>query len=185
MKTPIITVKKLQTFRGHDGVGVNADIYVDGVLIGYFHDGAYGGEPEFDSIRDDIRAIAKIKDIETYVKTLPMKDIDPEKIFGKPMLIKQDIYTLMDDAVNDAIGKKADQKNDKVKMKAIMYGIPSASNYHYISWKGRTLADIVALPNGINLLQTQVDRIKKVILENGKGEIFLNADYLKSLGCKL
>ena len=46
-------VKNLETFRGHDGVGVNADIYHGKNRIAFIHDDAYGGELEITYLNFD------------------------------------------------------------------------------------------------------------------------------------
>ena len=44
------SLKKIKTFRGHDGQGLNADIYYKGTLVAYYTDLADGGEPDIDFI---------------------------------------------------------------------------------------------------------------------------------------
>jgi len=44
------SLKKIKTFRGHDGQGLNADIYYNGTLVAYYTDLADGGEPDVDFI---------------------------------------------------------------------------------------------------------------------------------------
>lgn len=43
MIKPVITLKKVKTFIGHDGIGLSADVYVDGIKTFYIFDGATGG----------------------------------------------------------------------------------------------------------------------------------------------
>jgi hypothetical protein len=42
------SLKKVKTFRGHDGTGLNADVYYQNKHIAYFTDAADGGEPDID-----------------------------------------------------------------------------------------------------------------------------------------
>jgi hypothetical protein len=44
------SLKKIKTFRGHDGNGLNADIYYNGKFVAYFTDLADGGDPDIDFI---------------------------------------------------------------------------------------------------------------------------------------
>ncbi len=194
MKAPVITVKKLSTFQGHDGIGVNADIFIDGVYVGHFYDEARGGEPEFDyaysqadpSVR--ARAQAKFADLEAYAKEQPEIDLNADRKFDdKPMMHKATAIDLIDYAINDAIEvrekRKADSRLNRNKMRSIMWGNPKdTSHYHYVQWKGHTLAEIALRPNGVATLQSQVDRIKR---DMPAGEEFLNADILTKLGVKL
>ncbi len=64
-----ITLKRVQHFRGTDGSGVNADIYMDGKKIGDAHDGGYGGGLDVD-INHEYSAKFK-KRVETYYKEHP------------------------------------------------------------------------------------------------------------------
>lgn len=194
MKAPVITVKKLSTFQGHDGIGVNADIFIDGVYVGHFYDEARGGEPDFDFAYNDsdpsvrARAQAKFANLEAYAKDQPEIDLNADRKFdNKPMMHKAIAIDLIDYAINDAIEarekKKANNRLNKDKMRTIMWGNPKdTSHYRYVQWKGHTLADIAARPNGVDILQSQVDRIK---YDMPVGEEFLNADILTKLGVKL
>ena len=47
------TVKNLQTFNGHDGVGIDAEIYHLKNRIAHVHDGAYGGPLEITYLNFD------------------------------------------------------------------------------------------------------------------------------------
>ena len=188
MKTPIITVKKVSTFQGHDGIGVNADVYIDGIHVGHFYDEARGGEPEFsraihmgDKKKDDlVRSL--LKELDAYAKSLKPVDLNADRSFGnKPLMVQPTAESLMDDVINAEIGKKEDakftKKLEKQSLKGIVYG--SKDRYRVWSWKNLTLAQLLQHPQGKSVLQTRVNIIK---LELKKGESILNADYIKSLG---
>lgn len=189
MKTPVITVKKVSSFNGHDGIGVNADIYIDGVYVGHFFDSAHGGEPEFNTaydggdatVRD--KANAKLKELEEYAASLPEVDLNADKSFGnEPLMHKKSDIDLMDDAINKVLTERDDKKKEKEMLKGILYGNPKVGNYRIVSWKGLDLAQVAARPEGLLTIQTQVNRIKK---EMKSWEVFLNADILTKLGVKL
>jgi hypothetical protein len=181
MQTPNITVKNVKTFQGHDGIGVNADVYVNGVFIGYAHDGAYGGELEFQRHFDDKsrdKVIGLIDLVEAYAKSLPEVDLNADRSFSdKPLMVQPTFESLIDDAINADIAKKEEAKREKKKGRGIMYGVPNAPVYNIITWKKKNLADVP-----IAVLQATVDNVKKRLTS---GQVFLNADTLTSLGVKL
>lgn len=184
MKAPIITAKNVKTHQGHEGIGVNADIYIDGVLAGHFYDSADGGEFDFDpnwvNGKRDPKAEAKIKELEAYAESLPERDLNADRDMGTKPLMHKDHYTdLMDNVINEVIKKREDAKIAKMRMKYVMYGVPGSPTYRYISWKGKTLADLSATERGRQVLQAEIIKLQKEF--TGKTEI-LNAKELRSLG---
>lgn len=184
MKEPKITVKKVSSFQGHDGVGVNADVYIDGVYAGHFYDDARGGEPDFDlayshtdpTVRE--KAKAKVDALIAFAKEQPQRDINADKRFGDtPMMHQASYIDLMDYAINDALQAKEDKKMDKMKASCLMWGKPNGLSYTRIKFSVPLLS---ALP--LPVLQAQVDKVKKELKE---GEVFLNAEHLQSLGVRL
>jgi hypothetical protein len=187
MKTPVITVKKVSTFQGHDGIGVNADVYIDGIYVGHFYDDAHGGGPEFtraiymdDKAKDNL-VKSLLFDLDAYAKSLPSKDLNADKSMGQePMMIQQDDISLMDDIINAELGKKEKAKFarqfEKHSLTGILYG--TADHYGRVVFK-TPLAQLVQNPSGKAALQTRVNITK---LELKKGETILNKEYLKSLG---
>jgi hypothetical protein len=73
MKNPKIELKKVKIFRGHDGVGLDCDLYVDGKKVAHVFDSAHGGGNEYDeygNTTEEIRENRKIlADLEEYSKT--------------------------------------------------------------------------------------------------------------------
>lgn len=190
MKAPIITVKKVSTFQGHDGIGVNADVYIDGVEVGHFYDEARGGEPEFsrtvhmDDKKKDALVKSLLKGLDAYAKSLKPVDLNADRSFGnKPLMVQPTAESLMDDVINAEIQKKEDAKFakrlEKQSITSILYG--TKDRYQGWSWKNTTLAQLVQTPSGKSALQTRVNIIK-LELKKKNGETILNSEYLKSLG---
>jgi len=96
------TVTKVKTFRGHDGLGWNCTLMMDGKPIAEVHDGAYGGEPEFTWLDR-----AHEKALRDHCKTLP-----PHKDKQYPNLPALDItYDMfVADLVNEQLMAKEDAK---------------------------------------------------------------------------
>lgn len=185
MKAPVITVKKVQTFRGHDGIGVNADVYIDKIFVGYAHDDANGGELDFQfvfgenpAIRE--RAKKKFDELTKYAASLDEIDLDPERKWSKnPMMVKVSADDLINDVINKHIEEKENAKKEKEKMRAIMYGVPNSECYKIIHWTGKTMMQVCSTTQGKMIAQATIKDLKKK-LKNG--EVILNASYLETLG---
>jgi hypothetical protein len=187
MDAPKITVKKVQSFRGRKGIGASADVYLDGVHVGYFLDEANGGEFDFtrvvhmDDKKKDALVKSLIKQLEDYAASLHPVDINADKKFGnKPLMIQPTAVSMMDDVINAELQKKEDAKfakrMEKQSMKGILYG--TKNKYSVWAWK-IPLTQLIQTQAGRAVLQTRVNRVQ---LELKKGESILNAEYLKSLG---
>src|SRR3990172_8372470 len=80
MSTNDVTLKNISTFQGHDGIGLNADIYIRGRKVAHVFDGAYGGCFEYtilgnnDQERDENKNL--FKELEDFISTLPKKSVD-------------------------------------------------------------------------------------------------------------
>jgi hypothetical protein len=87
-----LEVRKVKTFRGHDGQGFNAELWLDGKKVADVFDAAYGGC--FEYTWDDRSAEAKI---EAHVKTLPKETAT----FGtKKVTITPDMDTLVSSLID-------------------------------------------------------------------------------------
>ena len=82
-------VKNLETFRGHDGVGVNADIYHGKNRIAFIHDDAYGGELEITYLNFD----NKKNEYDNYVA---FKGDDKSENFVRDFLLNLPKYSWKD-----------------------------------------------------------------------------------------
>jgi len=166
MKAPKIQLKNVQTFEGHDGIGLNADVWIDGVKCMHVHDGAYGGQMEYHNFcyknpkADEIKLL--IKKFEDYIKTLP-----PTQFIsgGKTHSMKMD----MDLFITELQEKMEMEKKMK---RGVLVGVPNASQYSIYKFK----MPLSKIPQG--QLQASVFRIKNKL---EKGEVILNTN-LEALG---
>jgi hypothetical protein len=168
---PKVEIRKLQTFKGHDGIGVNADVHINGIKCMYVHDGAYGGELEINtySIGD---ACPKDNSIDKNEQLL----ID--YLNTLPNTISLEDY--INDLINTELIKKATAKNDKkfakVCEQAICVGIPGNDKYSYLKSK----FPLKQIPK--DQLQLEVNLIEMQYCK--KGVVILNKN-LEALGISI
>jgi hypothetical protein len=166
MKEPKVTIKNLKSFRGMEGYGFNADIYVNGVKSMFAMDGGNGGQIDYEIVKGQEANVRLVKD---YVKSISKKGEDSD--------MELDIYIAgkVDEHENAKVKAKNDRKMLKLMSEAIVFGVPDANNYRFFNFK-RPLSSIPAI-----ILQAHVDKAKKVMKT---GEVFLNTN-LEQLGLKL
>jgi hypothetical protein len=181
MKEPKVVLKNVKTFNGHDGTGLNADVWINGINCMHVFDGAYGGEFEYtENIYNNPNAEQVKKNIEMlneYVNQLP----EQETQFGdKKVMLKMNLDMYIDDILVKQETEKAKKKFEKQKQKlmqtAILLGNPDETGYQYINLK-RPLSDF---PKGI--LQTHLNTI--VLTHCKKGVKVLNTN-LEQLGVEV
>jgi len=64
-----LTLKKIKTFIGHEGYGLNADLYLDGVKVAFVLDDANGGEVDHQFIDK-----ASEDRVWAFIKSIPDDD---------------------------------------------------------------------------------------------------------------
>lgn len=108
-----ITLKNVKTFTGRGGIGLNADVYVDGVKTFFYLDDASGGEADHQIIDK-----AQYNKLQAFVDAQPKRQFEIDgKLMekdGKPWMYKVTI----DDFVNQAFDQYERQKNIKKIEKA-------------------------------------------------------------------
>jgi hypothetical protein len=171
-KEPKIELKNVKTFRGNEGYGLNATLYVDGIKTAFVMDDASGGPVNYDIFNQK-----KFDEIKAYAATLPAEPIvfdgvpalDENK---QPMTIQPDVDTLVDNAFNLIQREKEAKKIGKKMEQCVMWGIPGANAYHEVKWS----APLAKIP-----LARLQQSINKYMAEFKPGEQFLNTN-LKKLG---
>ncbi len=142
MKEPKIEFKNVKTFRGMEGYGINADIFINGVKCLFMMDDANGGEYRYDVIRgkNPEEVQANIKQVDDYIASLP-----PEKPEGMNMTIKvdRDIYfnNKLVEFEEQKAKEKAAKKMEKLFDTAVVFGVPDGKSYQYLNFK-RSLSDV-------------------------------------------
>jgi hypothetical protein len=111
MPIPKIEVKKVKFHKGHDGYGMNCDLYVDGKKVCEVHDDAWGGGFQYNSAgktHEERKANREIVDaLEKYAKTQTcISEFD-----NKPMTKNLDI--IIDEIIKEDNDKKEAKKLEK------------------------------------------------------------------------
>lgn len=166
MKEPVVTIKNLKSFRGMEGYGFNADIYVNGVKSMFAMDGGNGGQIDYEVVKGQEANVQLVKD---YVKSISKRGDDSD--------MELDIYIAgkVDEFENLKLKAKNEKKLAKLMAEAIVIGVPDADSYRFFNFK-KPLSSVPVI-----VLQSCVDGAKKVMRE---GEVFLNKN-LTQLGVKL
>ena len=156
-----IELKNVKTFEGHDGVGLNADIFVDGIKTAHYHDGAYGGGGELSTFNRE-----KMKQLEKWISEQPQKDYGTFKA-------KYDI----DDLVNDLFAEKEKEKENKKLAKLyatkFVWGKPNGASYKSWGFKSNTPLVGLTKTGHKDAVQQLYDRTKSELKE---GETIWNTN---------
>jgi hypothetical protein len=166
MTEPKVTIKNFKSFRGMEGLGFNADIYVNGVKSVFVMDGGNGGQFDYEVVKGQESNVQLVKD---YVKSISKRGDDSD--------IELDMYiaSKVDEYENDKLKAKEEKKMMKLMAEAIVIGVPNANSYRFFNFK-KPLSSVPVI-----VLQSCVDGAKKAMRE---GEVFLNKN-LEVLGVKL
>jgi hypothetical protein len=171
-KEPKIELKNVKTFRGMEGYGLNATLYVDGIKTAFVIDDANGGPVDYEIFNK-----AKFDEIKAYAASLPAEPIVFDGVpaldeKNQPMTIQPDVDTLVDKAFNLIQRAKEQKKIEKKMETCVMWGIPGADAYHEVKWS----APLSKIP--VARLQQSIN---KYMAQFQPGEQFLNTN-LKKLG---
>jgi hypothetical protein len=191
MLEPHIEFKKIKTFRGMEGEGMNADIYINGVKCFFMRDDGNGGMTDFDRydnrMQPSIAIESNVQLVDAWIKTIPDTIIPLKR---KPtiedprteLVIKADYESYFNQKYEDFIKAKDRAKFEKKKMAmyktAIVFGDPATpENYSFLNM-GKPLNQ---LPKA--WLQQAVNNAKAHYI-NGNVQ-FLNKNHLEFIGIKL
>jgi hypothetical protein len=139
MKEPKVTFKNLKTFEGMEGIGINADVYINGVKCLFIKDGGDGGEMDFDEYihgKNPELVVENIKLLNDYVDQLPKEKWelgDTVKYFK----VKLDDYLnkKIDEILNAKEIAKLEKKMNKLFLTAIVFGVPNTGKISYLDYK--------------------------------------------------
>lgn len=173
MPIPKLELKNIKTFRGHEGVGLNADIYVNGKKVAFVMDEANGGGYHYEvnhgkSDKERRENSAVLQMVENYARTLPKRPLDMGG--GRVADYQPDLDTLIDDLFNAKEKEKTDKKIQKKMENHIMWGVPNSPSYAYVKFS-QPLASYSRAR-----LQMHIDAYKKRLK---RGEVFLNTNLVE------
>ncbi len=187
MNKPNVQLKKVKTFLGMDGYGLNAEVWINGVKCYFVLDEGSGGEMDFTNEARHTTDPAKRKLIEDnckllddYIKTLPP---ETSNFGGKPFTIKMDlplfIDKLVDEMETEKLRKKNERKMEKLFQTALVIGKPDSNKFRYINFK-RPLSTLPLV-----YLQPHVDKLKRECATSGEQFLNTNLKELAELGVKI
>jgi hypothetical protein len=175
MEKPKVELKKVKTFQGRDGYGLNAEVYIDGVYCMFVIDDGNGGCLDFQynlkAGKDNYNAMIKqkIKSLEDYIATLPDEVSEFMKDDGKPFTFKQTLESYINQLVDEMEEAKNKAKFQKKMVKlfetAIVFGVPDSGKYRYVSF--RNPIKFYDTPAYRNIVQNGVDDIKRKYCTDG------------------
>ena len=184
MREPKVELKKVETFQGHDGVGFNADVWIDGVKCTHVHDGAYGGEYEYTNYIYQNPQAELIKEklalLDAYIKSLPEipMEINGEPFIrdGEQVMLKKDLDWYLNDKLVAILEtkerKKAERKFNTLQEKALIFGT-DITDYAYYKF---------AHPLGRYNVQQLQKRVDELVAKECKGDVKLLNTNLKEIG---
>ena len=186
-----ITLKSLKTFEGHDGLGINADICLDGFPFAHAYDDAHGGCMDIrplgglNKVGDSYEASPLLKrtrqmliDVEAEIAKYPEHEVE---LGGLSHMFKEDLEGIVNALVDEAQTQKQIKRNQK---KGIL--IKTAMGYKTIAWKAGTIDGMFKkYPGDLNKKKI-LDMVQKGYDEcKAKGDEVLNLEYLKSIGINI
>lgn len=164
-----IELKKVKTFTGNEGTGLNAEVWVDGIKTAYVIDDASG------SIMYDFTVYnkEKFKELEDYADSLPAEPIiidgKPYERDGEVVMCEQRIESVIDQAFHEYEQARAMKRLEKKFANHIIWGKKEYDgSYTYQKLK----IPLEAVPK--NQLQRLVDKLKS---EMKPGEVFYNTNF--------
>jgi hypothetical protein len=185
MNEPKVELKAVKFHEGHEGQGVNADVYINGVKVYHIYDSGDGGCLDFHLLaygaKNPELVKAMGKELDDYIATIPEKPLD----FGNGVVKDKDGNVRMDkttleDYVNEllyAIQRDKDRKKMEKKMvDSILVGVPNGFSYNQIKYT-RPLSELVKTHKA--LLIKKIMEIK--VNECKNGVVILNTN-LEALG---
>lgn len=148
-----------------------ADIYSNGVRIGYAENDGHGGPT---NCQPYVNTRKEFKEAEQYCLSLPKIKWE---LGGKEYEIESNLEHIVDDIVEKEVQKKEEAKFRKRMTKdmdkGILYG--TETRYSRISWTGQTINSLLATPKGKMILQVKIAALRK------KGENILNTNIPEEL----
>jgi len=184
MLEPLIEFKKVKTFQGMEGEGLNADIYINGVKCFFMRDDGNGGMVDFDRYDNrknpSIAIETNVQLVDAFIATIPdtVYPLSVPHADGRTELrIKADYESYFNQKYEDFINAKNLAKFNKGMTKkmetCIVLGIPNGNGYSSYNFE-KPLSQFSK-----TFLQTQVNIIK---MRNCKEGVQILNTNLEELG---
>lgn len=171
-----ITLKNIKTFNGHDGIGIDAIVCVNGKPVARLFDSARGGCYEYQPLGKDYPkdTWAKIAEIEKLVSSYPETEfsLGSSKFMMKPTL----------DAVCDALADEHEMQKTIKKGEKKGLVLKRGDDISIVTFKAGTIDGMLKKYSREQVLGLLKTTCEKYI---ANGETILNLEYIKSLGVEL
>lgn len=186
-----ITLKNIKTFEGHDGLGINADICLDGFPFAHAYDDARGGCMDIrplgglDKVGDSYETSPLLKrtrqmlvDVEAAIAKYPESEMI---LGGRPYTNKEDLEGIVNALVDDVETQKMVKRDQK---KGIL--VNTTLGYRTIGWKAGTIDGMFKKYTGEANKKQILDMVQKAYDKcKANGDEVLNLEYLKSIGINI
>lgn len=167
MEKCIVTLKNVKSFRGREGHGLNADVYVNGKKCCFIMDDANGGEYRYEVYDKEL-----FKDFEAYAKAQPQYPMEfdgqPYLKEGKPVMMDVTIDQLIDAEFDRMEREKETKKLAKKYDNHVIWGVPNAASYTQVKFPH----PLSKYPK--DKLQEAIDKYKNKFKP---GEVFWNTNF--------
>jgi len=162
---------KIAEFLSEETTAFTADIFVDGIKVGYAKNDGHGGSTGYNAYEGKRDLLHKA---EQFCLGLPSKTYD---IGGgrSPLVLEMNLEFIIDELVEAELKRKDAKKFEKKMVNRLMWGIPNTNRYTEVKFT-KPLAQIPLLQ-----LQVIVNKYKAQFKE---GQVFLNTN-LEGLGINI
>lgn len=179
-----ITLKNLKTFEGHDaGLGINADICLNGKAFAHAYDDAHGGCMDITPIYSNNENVYSsnrtyLKLVEDTIAKYPEHEVE---FGGRSHMVKEDLEGLVNALVDEMETQKMIKRDQK---KGILVKVPDG--YRTIGWKAGTIDNMFKKYPGEANKKQILDMVQKAYNKcKTQGDEVLNLEYLKSIGINI
>lgn len=143
-----------------------ADIWIDGVKVGYAQNNGHGGATSYQSF--DEKGKALIRSAEAYCKSLPTEEWDAD---GETKSLPMDLEIYIDNLLEKYLEKlhiqKIQSQINRYSKNSIVVGIPTKTLNKY-TFKNQTIDKILAQSRGFTTLANFIRSIVKPELQEGE-----------------
>ena len=153
-----------------------ADVWINGIKSCYAENQGMGGCTNVSWYNDIGKSL--YYQAEKYLNGLPPKVIT---YFDKTWEQNQTLENFVDDYVDEYVKRKEDERFSKKLQKDMIRGLifskDNLKSYRLVSWKNKTLADILELPNSNQILTKEISKAKQegyIIHNTNLPQYFLN-----------
>ena len=122
-----VTTKHVRYHQGHEGIGLNCNIYVDGVKTAAFYDAADGGEGTIREIFNQ----EKFSLLKEEIGRQPDVEYKEEPGLFEAFSVKYDIEYMV-----NACAEEVERKRMENLFKtALVWGVPGGTSYQFLKFK--------------------------------------------------